>query len=242
MKALRLNGPADSIGVDTKLSGNGSDFPMLGIKVTTNLGTGFRANHLDFIILTWGRDRPNGPAGRSQYSKETADVGSPAVSAVPAMLAAGLRWRRNPPVPRSELISHPTLAYCSARRPKRKPDPSRVLIGPDVVDTPAAGRDGPVDLRGSADAAGWRCVVVGDELWPGRLGCNNVAPDHSDDRSRTLRGNRCRGTAADGEQPRPDTPFLVARWDWTTATVHGRVGSFLCGCLMKVAKRGPCCY
>src|SRR5450755_3132065 len=67
MKALRLNGPADSIGVDTKLSGNGSDFPMLGIKVTTNLGTGFRANHLDFIILTWGlwgRDRPNGQAGR----------------------------------------------------------------------------------------------------------------------------------------------------------------------------------
>jgi hypothetical protein len=79
--------------VDTKLSGNGSDFPMLGIKVTTNLGTGFRANHLDFIILTWGlwgRDRPNGPAGRSKYSKETADVGSPAVSAVPAMLGTKL--------------------------------------------------------------------------------------------------------------------------------------------------------
>jgi len=115
--------------VDAKLSGDGPDLPMLGIEVTTNLGTGFRANHLGFIILTWrlwGRDRRNGPAGRSKYSKETADVCSPDISTVPATRAAGLRWRRIPLVSRSELISYPTLAYCSARRPKWKLDPSRV--------------------------------------------------------------------------------------------------------------------
>jgi hypothetical protein len=60
MKAVGLNGTTDGIRMDAKFSGNGSDFPMLGVEVTANLRTGFRANHLSFIVLIlgfWGTDR-----------------------------------------------------------------------------------------------------------------------------------------------------------------------------------------
>ena len=70
-----------------------------------------------------------------------------------------------------------------------------------------------------------------------RTGCNSVAPGHSGGRSRTPRDTR--GKLVDGEQPRHDVAILVARWDWTTATDHGRVGpSSMDGYLMKVAQRG----
>src|SRR6516164_5064451 len=68
MKALGRNGTADRIGVEAKFSGNGPDLPMLGVKVTTNLGAGLGTNHRVFLMLFWGwweRDRRNGPAGRS---------------------------------------------------------------------------------------------------------------------------------------------------------------------------------
>jgi hypothetical protein len=60
VKAFALNSTADGIRVETKFSGNGADLPMLGVEVTTNVGTGFRANHLGFILLNsgfWERDR-----------------------------------------------------------------------------------------------------------------------------------------------------------------------------------------
>jgi hypothetical protein len=94
VKALGLNSPADGIRVNAKFSGNGPNLPMLGVEVTTDLGTGFRANHLGSIILTsgfLGTDRRNGPADRKERSRETHDVGFPAGFVMPAT-PAGRRW------------------------------------------------------------------------------------------------------------------------------------------------------
>lgn len=45
MKVGRFDGLPDGVGVESELSGDGADFPVFGIKVTANLGAGFRRNH-----------------------------------------------------------------------------------------------------------------------------------------------------------------------------------------------------
>ena len=40
-----LDGVVNGIGMDAQFTGNGADFPMLGVKITANLGAGFGTDH-----------------------------------------------------------------------------------------------------------------------------------------------------------------------------------------------------
>ena len=46
VEVVRFDGIANGIGMNAEFSGNGADFPVLGIKITANLYVGFRADHL----------------------------------------------------------------------------------------------------------------------------------------------------------------------------------------------------
>jgi hypothetical protein len=46
METVGFNGVANRIGVDAEFSGDGADFPMLGVKVTADLNVGFWIDHL----------------------------------------------------------------------------------------------------------------------------------------------------------------------------------------------------
>lgn len=43
---LTLDGVAYGIGMDPQFTGNGADFPMLSVKISSNLRAGFRTDHL----------------------------------------------------------------------------------------------------------------------------------------------------------------------------------------------------
>ena len=135
-------------------------------------------------------DRRNGRGGRTQHSKERAGGVFPTASATPARPAVGGKRRRSPLGQRCALISHPMLASCPARRSQRNLDPSRGPGFADDAGSPAAGRDGPVVLPGSAGGGGWPCVVAAGGPEFGRTGSNNAGRGHSGGRSRTPRGTR----------------------------------------------------
>jgi hypothetical protein len=58
MEALGLDGFAHGIGMKSQLTGDGADFPMLGVKVATDLHTGFGTEHanLTSVVEYVGRD------------------------------------------------------------------------------------------------------------------------------------------------------------------------------------------
>jgi hypothetical protein len=53
MEAVGFNGVSNGIRVNTQFSGDGADFPMLGVKVTANLNVGFWIDHLGSSYGSW---------------------------------------------------------------------------------------------------------------------------------------------------------------------------------------------
>jgi len=53
MEAVGFNGVANGIRVNAQLSGDGADFPMLGVEITANLDVGFWTDRLDWSSGTW---------------------------------------------------------------------------------------------------------------------------------------------------------------------------------------------
>jgi hypothetical protein len=51
IEPVRFDGMANSIGVDSKFTGNRTDLPVFRKKQMTNLHTGFRADHRDILKL-----------------------------------------------------------------------------------------------------------------------------------------------------------------------------------------------
>src|SRR5260370_26666979 len=75
VEGVRFNGMTNGIGMDTKLLGDGADFPMLSEEPLPDLGAGFCINHqsLSSYSAGWGeRDRRNDRSGHRPHSEEKA--------------------------------------------------------------------------------------------------------------------------------------------------------------------------
>ena len=53
VEAFALDRVANGVGVDAQFTGDGADFPMLGVKVAANLRAGFRTDHCDGSPSLW---------------------------------------------------------------------------------------------------------------------------------------------------------------------------------------------
>ena len=52
-EALRLDGQANGVGMHAQFTGNGANFPVLGVEVMANLHTGFRTDHKKDSLSFW---------------------------------------------------------------------------------------------------------------------------------------------------------------------------------------------